>query len=128
MARRFFYISLGVLALAIAWNLGAMNARADWDPGGSGCIAGLHWRYVYDYLGRCWHVSESGAWNPEPGLDIPVPAAQVKFFEDMVLVTTTDQVWHHVSTGWELADPFPGCGGTALEKSSWGGIKKQFRK
>jgi hypothetical protein len=138
MSKRFFYVSLGVLTLAIAWSLGAMSARADWDNEGVGPIAGSgSWSpYYWGRSGQCYYLSTSGSWTSAPEYALPVSAGDLAVTGNAygggvlaVIVTRAGQTWLlSSSTGlWEQGDLFPGSV-TATEKTSWGGIKKQFKK
>ncbi len=133
MAKQFFFISMGVLALAIAYNLVAVRpVEAAWEPGETGCVACSAENYFWSQAGEAYYViPETATWMDDAEKNLPVPASTVKFMtrtgSNFYLATVTDEVWIHYSSGvWQQIATFPGCGGTATEKSSWGEIKREF--
>ena len=146
MARKFFLVSLGILALAIAYNLGAERARADWDATAPGQIIGGGMNNVndsrwYTATGEAWtldrHGWERGEW--EARTDLPVPANQVKFlnFEGgsggfgVHLITVDDVGWtihtaHPTHGEWTEVGPFPG-GPVTVDPQSFGKTKGSYR-
>ena len=130
MAKRFFYVSMGILALTVAYNLGARSVEADWDPDGMGCVAGVQEHIWWAQSGEAWELN-GRSWTVRPEYDLPVSASSVKMtgnhFGNVALVTTSDDVWVYLSgSGWQQADPFPGSG-TPTTKSLWGDVKRKFR-
>jgi len=131
MSKRFFYVSLGVLALAIAWHLGARSARGDWDTSGLGSIGGVQGPIWWAHSGEAYRLEAGGSWTRDSGYDLPSMTGQVEltgeYPQGIAVATSTDEVFLHTASGWFRAQPFPGSG-TATEKTSWGGFKKQFKQ
>jgi hypothetical protein len=137
MAKRFFYLSLGILCLVAAYQLGAERARADWDLQSPGQIVGANGpgESVYTADGTAWFVDPNGGgwirasdYQPLWDLDLPVPAEDVKFLSASVLITKTDEAWWFGwgPDEWQYVGPFPGAP-VPVEKGSWGSIKGRFR-
>ena len=130
MAKRFFYISLGILALTIAYNLGAGTANAGnaGDPFPIGNMVAVHEGQILSEDGAIWACDASGSWFHAGA--VPIPTSDVAHYTPYIVVSRTGDVYRSPMTNnddWILTDPFPGSGGTATEKSSWGDIKKEFR-
>lgn len=136
MAKRFMYVSVGVLCLVVAYQVGARDARADWGNFGqiSGVTPGSSTQQDFLFVssaGEAW-MREYAGWIRRADLDLPVPASDVKFLEGMgqgdsyVLVTNDDSIWVWFSGEWEPSDPLPG-GPVSLDEQSWGKTKAGFR-
>jgi hypothetical protein len=126
MAKNFFFMTLGILALALAYNLGAERARADWNPSAPGVIiGGSNYRW-WDTSGECWKLGLDG-WTREPvTFDLPVPVSQIKFIDFTglaQLITTDDHGWVN-NNGWRDMGPFPGS--VSLQTESWAKIKGRY--
>jgi hypothetical protein len=131
MAKRFFYVSFGILCLVAAYQLGAEQARADWDSTTSGVVVGGGGEVWYARDGVAWQLSSDDTWRRWPEADLPVPFSGVTFFDqeyngDPVRVTAGDEVWFWQAGAWQLADPFPG-GPVSLDGASWGKVKVGYR-
>ncbi|GJM44529.1 MAG: hypothetical protein DHS20C21_13710 [Gemmatimonadota bacterium] len=135
MAKRFAYVSFGVLCLVTVHEMEAKDARAGWNADGQiwGTTAfggGAH--LVIASSGEGWSHQPFGAWTRHEELDLPVPVTQVKFVEgagdpgNFLLVTKDDSVWWFFETGWHQSEPFPG-GPVSLGAQSWGETKANFR-
>ena len=64
-----------------------------------------------------------------PGNELPVSASEVKFFDDLVVVTYSNEVWiydggHYPEDPWRNLGSPPG--GVHTEPSTWGRIKVEF--
>ena len=121
LARKFFLVSLGALALAIAFSLasrsvkaavayrqGVGGARTAAVAGPTGNIIGGEDRTWWSRSGTAWHVGMDGAWTQIPELDLPVSADELAFLSTSVIVTVSGEVWHASFGGWAKAEPFPG--------------------
>jgi hypothetical protein len=109
MAKRFMYVSIGVLCLVAAYQLGAKRAAAEWDGSAAGIIGmgalpvpGPNGGVFYGADGAAWIVGPEALWARREDLDLPVASAEVKFLDtdnagtvsaNIVLVTTSDVVW-----------------------------------
>jgi hypothetical protein len=81
MAKRFMFVSFGILCLVAAYQLGAEQARADWDPAVGGSVIGARFEIVYNGAGEAWMLSAPsiGGWSRQPESDLPVSVSEVKF-------------------------------------------------
>jgi hypothetical protein len=128
MARRFFYISLGILCLVAAYQLGAERARADWDQESPGVIWGQSGRWFVTASGEAWEGSYVHEWQRHPEFDLPIPATEVKFYAGRSILLTKDEVlWEQDPGGqWVEVGPFPG-GPVTSPSGSWGKVKESYR-
>lgn len=141
MAKKFAYLSFGVLCLVVAYQLGAARVRADWRGedvpglivagGGGGSLWLNRTGEVWDLGGGCGGIP---GWCLRKDLSagFPVPLSEIKFFESpggdvFVLITNNDDGWTwYPSGGWQGPYPFPGA--VSVENSSWGDIKGRYKK
>lgn len=139
MAKRFFYVAAGIFLLVAAYQLGAERARADWDPSGSGYVLGAGGpQLVWSSLGEMyqWSIPESGdvVWTRGTGMDLPVPAADIKLLSCdsnsyatvATLVTREGVIWVFRNE-WRLAPPVPG-GPVPVQGRSFGATKAKYRR
>ncbi|GJM43331.1 MAG: hypothetical protein DHS20C21_01730 [Gemmatimonadota bacterium] len=133
MAKRFAYVSFGILSLVAAYQLGTVRASADWS--GVGQIVGASGSFAYDSGGRIWRVGTDGWERWSPDLDLPVSPSEIKLLtkaggltEANVLITKDDELWafHGYDNEWKYVGPFPG-GPVSIDKQSWGATKGSFR-
>ena len=130
MARKFMYVCLGILALVLAFHLGARYGRADTivDHTMTGVVAASLYLYGDSNLllesGEVWHWNEG---NQEWGSSVPppVPVPQIKFWSEAVVIDTDNQVWVHSGGQWFNRGAPPG-GGTLTHSTTWGRIKAGF--
>ncbi len=127
-ARRFLCVSLGILALSIAYHLGAQKATASIA---SGQIVGLWGSHAHTAAGEVWRIGPPN-WTREPTWDLPVPVSEVKFIDAgepwvaaATLITQADEAWVLSGTQWYNLGVFPG-GSTASKSTTWGEIKGRF--
>jgi hypothetical protein len=120
MAKKFFLVSLGILALTLAYQVGVRTAvaavsytpgapaeKTSWDPESSLAIVGGEDRIWWTAAGNAWYLSKGGEWLQVREMDLPVPIGEVRFLTSSVLVTTEGEVWHAPFGVWEKAKPFP---------------------
>jgi hypothetical protein len=143
MARRFFFVCLGILCLVCAYQLGADRARADWDLTVPGQVVGggpTNLGVWYTAAGEAWGIRVVGPqqyeWVRADGFDLPVPASEVKFLSSVenagfIQVLTNDDVAYVLNwvagEQWVEVGPFPG-GPVPLRGDSWGGVKDRYRE
>jgi hypothetical protein len=129
MTKRILYLSLSLLCLVCAYQLGADRARAEWDPTLSGVVVGGTSGYWYSASGEAWWPSFEGWVRQEP-YDLPVSAADVKFLSNegnqLFLITRDDIGWRLYDSVWTCIGPFPGSP-VPLQSDSWGKIKDRYR-
>jgi len=141
LARRFFYVSLGILALAVAYHLGATRATAEWNHSVPGEIVGFASRggicYAFSQSGQAWGLDSPSGWTREPTVDLPVPVSDVKFCVgstiNLFIVTNSDEVWSQDwANGWVSMPAFPGgstgVSAPTLEPTTWGKLKGEYAK
>ncbi|GJM43332.1 MAG: hypothetical protein DHS20C21_01740 [Gemmatimonadota bacterium] len=131
MARRFAYVSFGMLCLVAAYQLGARDARADWDNDGPGFIigaaSGIGGGRVWTADGKSYRLLGSAGFERDvEWADLPIPTTNVKLLADDILVSNDDDVWQGASSaGWEYVGRLGGP--VSLAEGSWGETKAQFR-
>jgi hypothetical protein len=131
MAKRFFYVCLGILCLVITYHVGADRARGEWNPSG-GWVIGVAFPYVWNTNGEAWEHHSTYGWRTRPEVDLPVPVDQVAILSEVtpgnaMLVTVTDEVWRlrNDTIYWScLGSP---CGPVPLQADSWGKVKDRYR-
>jgi hypothetical protein len=128
MTKRLFYLSLSLLCLVAAYQLGADRAGATWDPNVGGEIVGGWAYWWYTTSGEAWSATPENGWERDAQFDLPVPASQVKFIQGGHLLTIDDVAWSNYGdgAGWRYVGPFPG-GPVPLETDSWGKVKERYR-
>jgi len=131
-ARKFFLVSLGILCLVAAYQLGATRARADWS--GIGPVFGMAGGIVaWNSQGQAYQGNSTiGSWSHLDRLDLPVPASDVKMLEgepygSIMFVTQSDEIWQNASGQWARLPPVPG-GLVSVEGRSFGATKAKFRR
>jgi hypothetical protein len=136
MTKRLFYLSLSLLCLVAAYQLGADRAMAEWDNGAPGQLLGGAFAdggpwVAFTAEGEAWSVTPAVGWTRYQDLDLPVSATEVKFLDSngdiFVLITTDDVAWEYVTgMGWFELGAFPG-GPVPLKTDSWGKAKDRYR-
>jgi hypothetical protein len=78
MAKRFAYVSFGILCLVAAYQLGAERASADWDPNGQ-IVGVLAHNTVWTTSGEAWKFfTLPQGWTRQEENDLPVPASEIR--------------------------------------------------
>jgi hypothetical protein len=135
MAKKFMFVCFGILALTVAFLLGAQYGRAEYVDHSGRVVAYLggysgYWQILLDN-GEMWgYERHSGAWTPVSGgvFTCPVPISQIKFvMGEEAAISLSDDLWYYDSgsQSWHNAG-FP-PGGVATQPSTWGQIKAQFK-
>ena len=127
MAKRFMYVCLGILALAVAFHLGAQYGRADTivDHATEGIVA-LDQTYVLLANGEVWEICGIPRdWYRKADKDPPIPVSEIKFWAPTSLVTISNEMWYRTdAAGWVNFGSPPG--GVLTQSATWGAIKAQF--
>ena len=137
MAKKFMYVCLGVLALVLAFHLGAQYGQAGYVEHSGRIIATVdpsNINYVSVLLdnGEIWTCDlGTGGWMPS-GSGVwptcPVSASQVKFIlNDHVFISLSDDLWYWDSGPQVWRNAGSPSGGVATEPSTWGNIKAKWR-
>jgi hypothetical protein len=129
MAKRFMYVCFGILALVVAFHVGAEYGQASYvDHSTTGIVAsagdGIHF-LLEDGTVRTFHTVQG--WSPFAPYDLPIPVSQVKFWGLNFFISTANEIW--VTDGvypWANYGSPPGLVGT--EATTWGQIKAEFGK
>jgi len=129
--KRFLYGSLGVLALALAFHLGAESVKSGYvDNSTTGAVAiapGAN-PYILDENGVVWLIDVPSGWRDDiASPPLPVPASEVKLWTTNMFVTHDNHAWRWSEGDWLDMGPWPGSP-TATENTSWGRIKADFRE
>jgi hypothetical protein len=143
-AKKFFLVAAGILMLAIAFHLGAIVARADFDRALSGPVVGFdsYRRVALRSDLTLWSVavtsSSSAHWElvpPNPGgsrqfpsTPVPVDLDDIAFWTPHFVVTK-DGVgwgWNLEYDTWVCAGPIPGEVG--VQDKSISDVKGAYRK
>jgi hypothetical protein len=140
MAKRFFFVSAGILCLAAAYHLGVLSAQAGFSQanalGIQAISQGTHAEMnVLLSSGDIVMIDGSGFRLPETTL--PVPPSEIFAFECSgmegdylgygTLITTSGIAYRTGSYGtwWEVG-PVPGVTPVTAEDSSFGSIKGRY--
>jgi hypothetical protein len=131
MAKKFMFVCIGIMALAVTFHMGAQYGSASIvDRSQTGIIACYREAMAAGVLmdsGEIYYVTSLGGWSG--GTELPVPASDVKFYDRLVVVTYSDEVWIH-DGGHFPEDPWRNLGsppgGVRTEPSTWGNIKAKF--
>jgi hypothetical protein len=128
MAKRFFYVCLGILALAVAHHLGARSAQGQ----------ATQFRMVEELVAVVGDkvylldaANEPYGWKELPGLGLdlpPVPKNTIVSYSRNggTTVTESGEGWQKVSGTWVSLGFLPGV--TGVENTSWGAVKARYRK
>jgi hypothetical protein len=131
MAEKFMYVCFGMLALMMAFHLGARYGYANYvDHSMAGVVAAeIHGSgdgFLLFDNGEVWEWEEytSQQWSQWPSP--PVPVSDIKFWHHRTLVDTDNQLWHEEGGEWFNRGGPPG--GVGTEPSTWGSIKARWRE
>jgi hypothetical protein len=131
MAKKFMFVCVGILALTVAFLLGAQLGRAEYvDHSASGLVAMANvvtGPQALDENGAVWRFENQGWSGPSSWGPLPIPVSQVKFFiDEHRFVSGNNEAWVQMTeTEWVNYGPPPGM--TATQPSTWGSIKSQFK-
>jgi len=136
MAKKFMYVCIGIMALAVTFHVGAEYGKASIvDHSTSGVVAlltGSSGRQVLLDNGELWNFATPEGWNllvsmGEP-VALPLPVSQVKFMGDyQFLVDVNNNGWSRVGpTEW--VNYGPPSGGVGAQSTTWGKIKAEWEE
>jgi hypothetical protein len=136
MAKKFMFVCVGILALTVAFLLGAQFGRADYiDHTSTGVVACMGREVLIDD-GTVWqNKGEFLVWEQALDFTLPVPVSQIRLWGgENSFVSTAGDLWVNHWTGpgqddyeWVNAG-VPPYGRTRTQPSTWGSIKAQFNK
>jgi hypothetical protein len=126
LAKRFLYVSAGILCLALAYHFGSGSATAQ----GPSAVRRLgdSWFQSGGAVYRAEGSScETSGWVLE--LDLPpVPPSALISYDREVAVTETGEGWVKcpvIDGTWQSIGAIPGA--TVTERTSWGNVKARYR-
>ena len=127
MAKRFMYVCIGIMALAVTFHIGAEHGRASVvDHSLSGIIASHREGSLFAVLmedGQVWRFNGS-EWslsdNPPP-----LDPSEIKFWHATYFVTYAEELWHIPPGGSWTNHGSPPGGPTGNQPSTWGQIKAE---
>ncbi len=106
MAKKFMYVCLGILALVLAFHLGARYGQAGYVDHSATGIVVLSGDILLLDTGEAYEVgTNEDPWRPRPDYTPPVPVSEIRFWGGYFLSTYSNEVWHRGGTfplGFEL--------------------------
>lgn len=131
MAKKFMYVCIGIMALAVTFHIGAEYGKASIvDHSMTGIVAeGFHPSFGYCVLldnSEVWRaLSTSPGWGHLTEYDLPIPVTQVKFWPAPTHFYTVDnEFWYKEGSEWVNYGAPPG--GVATQPTTWGKIKAEW--
>ncbi|MFC1799452.1 hypothetical protein ACFL2Z_00865 [Candidatus Eisenbacteria bacterium] len=126
MAKKFMFVCFGILALVIAFHLGAQYGQAGYVDHTATGIISFDGYYVLLDDGTVWCTPPSGGWSQEHSeFTPPVPISQIKFWQRWACISTNDEYWEYVGPGW-VNHGSPPIGPTSTQPTTWSKIKAEF--
>ena len=138
MAKKFMYVCLGILALTVAFHLGARQGSASFvDHTATGVIALTSDNHVLLSTDEVWQYrgtpeNEWVRWTCKGyPIELPVPVSAIKFWEVNSFLDIQDNLWIRRGCSdngedyWDNVGPPPGS--MATNPSTWGKIKGKFK-
>ncbi len=135
-ARTFFYVSVGILCLVVAYSVGAQVARADFEQR-QGSIVGFSSGTILRRDGTLWHIHpgaepSTAEWLQDgaecgqlpPGVTIN----DIVFWDYYNIITTADVGWlrQNACNGWVSAGPIP-TPPVGVQSRTWSNTKRSYR-
>jgi hypothetical protein len=128
MAKRFMFVCFGLLALALAYHLGAKNASAQAPP-----YHFVGWGNLVVVGDQAWQLG-AGGWTQRFPQDLPpVPPSTLVWWEDqprgaggMIALTENGEGWSSGGPGGWVSVGFPPGGPTPTRQQSWGQVKAKY--
>jgi hypothetical protein len=133
MAKKFMYVCLGILALTLAFHLGAQYGKAETmvDQSGTGIVAVYTQRAgpAIDALldnGEVWSYWMGAGWEHSPsGYDTPIAPSEIKFWTLTRFVSQSNELWVHGGGVWTNYGA-PPTGPSLTQPTTWSRIKAEF--
>jgi hypothetical protein len=127
MAKRFMYVCLGILALAVAFHLGARFGHAEYvDHSATGIVAVAGDILLLD-SGDAYEIGTSqDPWRPRPEYKPPIPVSEVRYWGPNFVCSVSNEVWHREGDGIWYNYGSPPAGPTPVQPTTWGQIKAEF--
>jgi|GEM_PF-2288175 len=130
MAKKFMYVCIGIMALAVTFHIGAEYGRAsvvDHSMTGIVAVAGVQGSnggeiYVVLDDGQTYWRNVAHDWSTAWAL--PIPVSEVKFWNHSWCVSNDNEVWFGEAGVWTNFGTPPGL--VSTEPTSWGKIKAEW--
>lgn len=129
MAKKFMYICIGIMALAVTFHIGAEYGKASIvDHTMSGVVAaakggGSSYGLLLD-SGEVWYYNIlTDTWTQDAS--VPVTLSEIKFWHSAWFVTYSDEIWQR-SDGVYSRIGAPPTGPTPTQPTTWGKIKAEW--
>ena len=122
-SRTFLHVSLGILALAAAYHLGARTATAQ---------ATMHFvpqGYTVFSGSQLWSLNCGGGWCPVPASDMPPvsPSSLAVLVPGGFAITQSGEGWWKYTGGEWINVGLPPGGPTPVRQESMGAVKARYR-
>ena|SRR5688572_24053547 len=141
MAKKFFYVSAGLLLLALTYHLGARSATAQGSTQAFGAIESANAVVTTGAMLHGVHLNAiTGIDSPPTSILLPHPGTVIAATASVSSSTPSSiglafviyedgSLWHYRSeTGWVLVTSMIGGGPTAGSPTTWGRVKAEYRK
>jgi hypothetical protein len=128
-SRTFLHVSLGILALAATYQLGARSVDAQGafgiEAAASYDVPGFAYEPRLAVINRI--VWEMGGSGPRQAIADPIPGtARAIAIGVRGVVLENGEVWSHDSGSWQLLGTFP-VGPVPVQSKSWGSVRARYR-
>jgi len=124
LSRRFMHVCIGLLALAIAFEMGAHTAGAQ-SPGFRLLSEGIV--VIGESVYGLHTSSPPYGWRlfPDGEFDLPpvAPSTLISYSSGQIAITESGEGWGKVGGVWTNLGPIPG---TPTVKTSWGQVKTKY--
>ena len=126
MAKRFFYVCLGLLAIVLSYHVGARDARGQ---GTFFRLIGINAAIVGNTAYLLDITNPTYGWKQMPysGADLPpVPVASLVSFESDIAITDSGEGWIRNADAWVSLGFLPGSP-QPTRQATWGAVKARYR-
>ncbi len=125
-AKAFMFVSIGILALVVAFQFEVRTSRADFDESAAIRVVGLGGNGLVALLadGTVFAANASHDWYEDDSSPVPVSVASIAFWNGSNLVTNSDECWIF-DGAWEQAPSLPGA--VRAQDSSWSQVKASYK-
>ena len=130
MAKKFMFVCIGIMALAVTFHIGAQYGKAGFvDHTSTGIVAVQSTGHMLLDNGEVWFFHDGGpSWTRKSEFDLPVSVSQVRFWlNEKEFVSVQNDVWYRSDLSLECVNYGPPPGGVATEPSTWGKVKAKFQ-
>jgi hypothetical protein len=128
MAKKFMYVCFGMLALVVAFHTGAQYGSASIVDRSTTGIVAAETRadgdtHVLLDNGEVWEWNKGNQqWSQQASA--PMPVSEIKFWHQLGLIDTDNQLWDEFGGEWFNRGTPPGH--VSTQSVTWGDIKGEF--